>query len=410
MSSNHSMPLLIKHKSVISLARAPLTRQGSEKDYDEKWLQDLLFNHPQCLPISDIDDSFLELVPICREMNTPAGPIDNFYLTPRGKPVILEAKLWRNPEARRKVIGQVLDYAKELARFDYDALDTAVRDARRSKERESTPRGAFEVVSAAAPGIDEAHFVDSVSRNLRRGDVLLLVAGDGIHEGAGAIAEFLESHGTLQFTFGMVEMAIFEMPDGSLLVQPRVIAQSEIIRRIVVDLKSDNIVAKSEEAEELEQSDQISEEVLRNRVRFHAFWSRFLEELHLDDKSQPIKPPAPSHNQPFHMPQGTNAWVSAALIPSSHQSGVFLTFGRGSIGDRLYEALVADRDAITKALGVPVEWKSKDQKHMIQTLKRFPGTIPEDHADEIRVYLADVLNRYINVFKPRLERLVEHSS
>ena len=146
----------------------------------------------------------------------------------------------------------------------------------------------------------------------------------------------------------------------------------------------------------------------RDRQRFLAFWSRFIEDLQLDDKSQTIKPPAPSQNQPFHMPKGTNAWISAALIPSSGKAGVFLTFGRGSIGDRLYSALVADRESISKALGVPAEWKSKDQKHVIETLKSFSGSIPEDHPDELRLYLADVLNRYINVFKPRLERLMEH--
>ena len=409
MSGIYSTPLLIKNKVATQLKRAPLVRQGSEKDYDEQWLQNLLFKYPQSLPIADIDDSFLGLVPICREMNTQAGLIDNFYLTPRGKPVILEAKLWRNPEARRKVIGQVLDYAKELARFDYFALDRAVRAARRSTEREDPPRGAFEVVSAASPDLDEAHFVDSVSRNLRRGDVLLLIAGDGIHEGAGAIADFLESHGTLQFTFGMVEMAIFELPDGSTLVEPRVIAQSQIIRRVVVELKSDQIVANDEEAEELEISDQNNDKIERDRVRFRTFWTKFLAELQLDDKSQPIKPPAPSQNQPFHMPNGTNAWISAVLIPSAGKAGVFLTFGRGSIGDRLYDSLVADRETITKALGVPVEWKSKDQKHMIQTLRSFSGVIPEDHADELSRYLADVVNRYINVFKPRLERLIERA-
>ena len=330
MSSSYSTPLLIKNKAVTSLTRAPLIRQEPGKNYDEQWLQNLLFEYPQSLPIADIDDSFLGLVPICREMNTPAGLIDNFYLTPRGKPVILEAKLWRNPEARRKVIGQVLDYAKELSRFDYDALDTAVRAARRSTESEDPPRGAFEVVSAAAPDIDEAHFVDSVSRNLRRGDFLLLVAGDGIHEGAGAIATFLESHGTLQFTFGMVEMAIFDLPDGSTLVEPRVITQSEIIRRVVVELKSEQMVATDEEAEELEASDQNDDKLERDRVRFRDFWTKFLAELRLDDKSQPIRPPAPSQNQPFHMPKGTQAWISASLVPSAGKASVFLTLGTRS--------------------------------------------------------------------------------
>ncbi len=34
--------------------------------------------------------------------------------------MLVEAKLWRNPEARRKVIGQILDYAKELSRWNYE--------------------------------------------------------------------------------------------------------------------------------------------------------------------------------------------------------------------------------------------------------------------------------------------------
>ena len=51
------------------------------------------------------------------ELKTPAGPIDNFMVTPSGLPVLVECKLWRNPEARRQVVGQILDYAKELSRW-----------------------------------------------------------------------------------------------------------------------------------------------------------------------------------------------------------------------------------------------------------------------------------------------------
>ena len=50
MSSIHSTPLLIKDGSVTPLARSPLTRQGSERDYSEKRLQDLLSSiHNRCL-------------------------------------------------------------------------------------------------------------------------------------------------------------------------------------------------------------------------------------------------------------------------------------------------------------------------------------------------------------------------
>jgi len=110
------------------------------------------------------------------------------------------------------------------------------------------------------------------------------------------------------------------------------------------------------------------------------------------------------------MPKGTQAWISASLVPSAGRATVFLTLGQGPIGDRLFEALTADRDSISQALGVPAEWaKSRDERQLIKTSKSFSGKLPEDNADEVSRYLADVLNRYINVFKPRLERLVEHT-
>jgi hypothetical protein len=72
-------------------------------------IQALVHRHPECLPIAEIDPVFLNPVPICTELNTTAGPIDNFMVTAAGSPVLVECKLWRNPEARRLVVS--------LARF-----------------------------------------------------------------------------------------------------------------------------------------------------------------------------------------------------------------------------------------------------------------------------------------------------
>jgi hypothetical protein len=38
-------------------------------------------------------------------------------VTPSGLPVLVECKLWRNPQARHQVVSQILDYAKELSRW-----------------------------------------------------------------------------------------------------------------------------------------------------------------------------------------------------------------------------------------------------------------------------------------------------
>jgi len=408
--SAYTAPLLIQAKQVTALDRVPLSGPESTETYSETWLQDLLFRFPQALPIADIDDAFLGLIPLCREMETPVGPVDVVYVTPNGKPVIVEAKLWRNPEARRKVVGQVLDYAKELSRFTFDNLDAAVRAARRTTEKETPPRGIIDIVKSTHPALDEARFVDSIMRSLRRGDLLLLVVGDGVREGVGAIADFLESHGTLQFTFGLVEMAIYRMPEGELLVQPRVLAQSEIVRRVVVDLRSESLVAMDENIGESDDAPEVTEEILQSRVRYTKFWTEFLRRLQLDDKSQPIPAPARAQNQAFQMPHGSKSWISAYLAPSVNRAGVYLTFAKGPTGDRLYDALVSDKEEVERAIGIRVEWQSDGEKHMIHTARGYSGLSPEVHADALMSHLADVLNRFINVFRSRLQRLVDESN
>ena len=40
-----------------------------------------------------------------------------------GYVVVVEAKLWRNPQARRQVLSQTLDYVKRLVQKDYEWLE-----------------------------------------------------------------------------------------------------------------------------------------------------------------------------------------------------------------------------------------------------------------------------------------------
>ena len=298
MAAAHPLPILISGEGPnVLLERVPLTGSSGTSGYNEDWLQGLLYRHPESLPVAEINPSFVGLIPICREMLTPAGPIDVLYATREGRLAVLEAKLWRNPEARRKVVGQILDYAKELGHWTYETLDAAVRAARRRDQ--GAARSLFEVVREQNPELDEAQFIDSVSRGLRRGDLLLLIAGDGIRENVGAITNFIENHGTLHFTFGLVEMAIYQMPDGMHLVQPRVLAHSEVIRRIVVDVRGGEVVQSELETENEETEGLPRPDLEEKRKKFSEFWKEWLERYPLDDQSQPVKPPTKGTNQFF---------------------------------------------------------------------------------------------------------------
>ena len=94
--------------------------------FSEKQIQDLVFENPLCLPISDIDESYNPVLPVCKELRTGAGDIDILMVTPNGDLLIVETKLWKNPGSRREVVGQVLDYAKELSMWSYSDLEREI--------------------------------------------------------------------------------------------------------------------------------------------------------------------------------------------------------------------------------------------------------------------------------------------
>ena len=86
----------------------------------------------------------------------PAGCVDALYINPLGQITLTEFKLWWNLQSRREMIGQILDYAKELASWSYEDLQRPVSIA-------LTGSGniLYSLVDAHSPGIDEAEFVDN---------------------------------------------------------------------------------------------------------------------------------------------------------------------------------------------------------------------------------------------------------
>ena len=108
-------PVLLKGESTVV---CPARIAFDERRFDEGWLQGLIEQNPGLLPIEDIEPIFAPPVAIGREVATKVGPIDNLFVSPAGYVTIVETKLWRSPEARRQVVGQIIDYAKEVSQCD----------------------------------------------------------------------------------------------------------------------------------------------------------------------------------------------------------------------------------------------------------------------------------------------------
>jgi len=202
--------------------------------YDEAWLQHLIMNQPSLLPVGQIEPDFQDIVPVCVELPMKSGYVDNLLVTPAGNLLLIECKLWRNPEARREVVGQIIDYAKEMSGWSYEMLQEAIGRTRLLETSdEKKTRRLFEMVSSRG-GVDEASFHDAVSRNLKRGRFLLLIVGDGIREGVESMTEFLHQYAGFHFTLAIVEIALFKVPTGGYIAQPRVLAKTTNIERAIV--------------------------------------------------------------------------------------------------------------------------------------------------------------------------------
>ena len=175
---------------------------SQDKAFQEDWLQKLLFKHPSVLPVELVDEDFAPLIPIGREI----ASIDNLFISPKGLLTIVETKLWRNPEAHRTVVAQILDYAGTLAEWDYQKLDDAVQGFMKRNRGEATPL--FKVVESHVKTFDvsEIEFRLMVQDGLTNGRFALLVVGDRILPGATQLAEIIQF--APQFQFSMRGLSI----------------------------------------------------------------------------------------------------------------------------------------------------------------------------------------------------------
>lgn len=369
-----------------------LTRVPFGSGFNEAWLQQRLFENPQSLPLTEIDPAYQQVCPLCMEMRTGAGPIDIVYVTPQGRLVVVETKLWRNPEARRKVIGQILDYAKELSRWSYSDLQREV--SRRTGIKGNSP---FKLISQQVGNVDEAAFVDGVSKSLERGDFMLLIAGDGIRKDAQGIVEFIQDAGHLRFILSLLEIAVYKQTQKDyFIIQPRILAKTEIIER-ALDYHFDPGQQIDDEESYKPGTDW--------RQTYKEYWTKFLKDLSLDDPDQPIPNPAANGNIIFPLPpSGSIAWVNTFFYKQTKEVGCYVRLSNKPLGREFYQSLLEDKEEIEKELSSSIVWDDVQQlavKSILIDEEKWPPV----NDDKISEFLAETINAFINTFRPRLEKL-----
>lgn len=398
MTRQHATPLMLVGDQATPLSL--LSMASGPDGVSEATIQRLIQSHPSCLPIAEIDPLFCGPVPVCMELNTPAGSIDNFFVTPSGLPVLAECKLWRNPEGRREVVGQILDYAKELSRWTSSDLQ---REVSRRLKRSGNPL--LDLVREAGHEVDEADFNDALSANLRRGRFLLLIVGDGIREGVEAIAEYLQAHAGLHFTLGLVELPIYTGSAGERLIVPRVLARTQTITRTVVAAPEGMMVGDDLDAETSADRNASLDPMTMDRL---SFWTEFVGGLKLDDPEQPAPKVSKQGYIWVSLPvRNGSAWLTVFRSVADGKVGVFMSYTRNTIGEQVIRRVVEDWDRIREELrGTVTIYEDKMGRPVILD-ELVVGDLGEAvNRERAMVWLRARLNDFVNALRPRVKAAV----
>lgn len=381
-----------------------ISRQPQGVATQEHPLRDLLFEHPELLPVKELEPEIGNVIAVTRELSLPgAGFVDVFLVSEHGRLILVECKLWRNPQARREVVGQILDYARELARYSYDDLQRAV-----SSRLKRPGNALYELARSAGSTLSEADFVDRVARDLRHGRFLLLIAGDGITEGTQRIGEYLQAQAGLAFDFGLIEMAEYRFLDPATgterrIMQPRLLAKTAVIERHVIRQEVPGIVIEPIEDIAAPAATTPSYAASDSFAAWRSFVDRFLAEVRFDDPGQ--LPPRSGGNGWIRLPLPDGLYVNLYRSASEQKIGAQVRFA-GSEGAARWSELLVERTTIDgeflERTGETLDWIDGDVP-LLRIIH--PSPLPWDDAateEAQRRWFAAMANQFVNSLRPRL--------
>jgi hypothetical protein len=233
------VPLLLSsNMSGDLLPRASMQSDSAQK-YQECALQELIDRWPNILPISDFYSNVEGVCSLGREIPVPVGEatdcaIDNLLVTDDAHLVIIETKLWRNPQAVREVVAQALQYTMGLSQLSPDAFERCLRRGDPRSHRLGPDETVSQRVCEVLPERTD-DFDDAFDRLRRNGDILLLIVGDGIRLSAERLVEWMnKAVGSAPYKLGLAELRFYDLPDGKRLVVPKSLLKiSEASRHVV---------------------------------------------------------------------------------------------------------------------------------------------------------------------------------
>ena len=200
---------------------------------NEGELHDLVEGNIHMLPLAGSPRLFV----LGREVPLGRGYADLLAVEESGRPVIVEVKLARSPEAKRAIVAQVLSYAAYLQGYDTLSLSNGPL-------RNSLARSGHESILQAVKAQDQENAVDSdtfetsMQEYLEKGIYRLVLILDETSVELERIAAYLDSVTTHALALDLISFSIYEVNGAEVAMPQRVSPDlSEISASVAVSSK-----------------------------------------------------------------------------------------------------------------------------------------------------------------------------
>lgn len=201
------MKILIRNKDSTGWKLADSVRAKAEKE-----LQNLLIETPSLIPVDEIREGVSPLIFALSEFGLPgSGNTDVLAFTSDGDIAIIECKLAANSEIKRKVIGQILEYAAYLWGMDYNEFDNRIQKMKGESLLAQIKR-------AITGEWDEKVFLDNIVQTVRTGSFILIIVVDEINEDLRRIIRYLNECSESAFSLHALEMQRFKSKKMEIIV------------------------------------------------------------------------------------------------------------------------------------------------------------------------------------------------
>ena len=180
---------------------------------DEAFLRDRLFEEPRLIPAAEVGMDPKAAIVGVREMSLPgSGSSDIVLVESNGAVTIVECKLATNPDRKRAVIGQVLDYASSLSGMSYDDFDLRVRTVRQR------PLHELMAEQVEDEQWDEQQFLDDTAGTLASGSFTLIIAIDQMDPDLERILRYVSSRSRGALSIFGLEMRYHRHEDVEIII------------------------------------------------------------------------------------------------------------------------------------------------------------------------------------------------